>query len=113
MHELSITQALFDLVLEQAKAAGAKRVGSINLAIGEMTGIVSDSLGFYLRLLSKDTIAEGATLNVKTINTQGHCRNCDKNFLPKESDRQCPDCGGASWEISGGRELFLESIEVE
>lgn len=113
MHELAITQSMLELVLEQAKAAGAKEVASINLVIGEMTGIASDSLQFYLHLLSKDTIAAGATLNIKTIKTQGNCRNCNKNFTLNEFDWSCPDCGGASGEITGGRELFLESIEVK
>jgi len=40
MHELAITQSMFDLVLAQAKKAGAKKVGKINLVIGEMTGVL-------------------------------------------------------------------------
>ncbi len=63
MHELTITQSMFDLVLEQAKKAEAKKVGKINLVIGEMTGVVGDCVQFYFDFISKGTLAEGAALS--------------------------------------------------
>ena len=113
MHELSITQSLFDVVMEQAKQSGAKKVGSINLVIGEMTGVVGDSVCFYMDFLSKNTIAEGVTLNIKVVPTQARCRACDKTFELGEFNWNCPDCGGTGLKITGGNELFIESIEVE
>ncbi|GAI95109.1 unnamed protein product, partial [marine sediment metagenome] len=56
MHELAITQSMFDLVLEQAKKAGAKKVGKINLVIGGMTGVVGDCVQFYFDFISKGTL---------------------------------------------------------
>ena len=113
MHELSITQSLFDIVLEQAKQSGAKKIGCINLVIGEMTGVVGDSVRFYLDFLSKDTMAEGVALNIKAIPTRAHCRDCNNTFELREFDWRCPNCGSTSLEITGGKELFVESIEVE
>ena len=113
MHELSVTQSLFDIVLEQAKKSGAKKVAGINVVIGAMTGIVGDSVGFYLDFLSKDTIVEGAALNIKIIASRALCRQCGKEFELKEFDWRCPECSGTSLEITGGKELFVESIEVE
>jgi len=37
VHELSITQSMLDIVLQQAEKAKAKKVTKINLIIGEMT----------------------------------------------------------------------------
>ena len=53
MHELSITQSMLEIVLQQAEKAKAKKVTKINLIIGEMTGVVSDSVQFYLDILTK------------------------------------------------------------
>jgi hydrogenase nickel incorporation protein HypA/HybF len=113
MHELSITKEMLDLVLEQAEKAGAKEVGKINLVIGEMCGVVEDSVRFYFDFLKKDTVAEKATLSFTMIPTKAKCRNCGKIFELKEFEWTCPDCGGDSLEIVGGRELSVESIEVE
>jgi hydrogenase nickel incorporation protein HypA/HybF len=113
MHELSITQSMLDLVLEQAEKAEAKSVGKINLVIGEMTGVVEQSVQFYFDFLSKGTPAEGAALAFKVIPTTARCRGCDKNFELKEFDWTCPYCQDNNMEIVAGKELFVESIEVE
>ena len=59
MHELSITQSIMDVVLVEAEKAGAKEVKKINLVIGEMSGIVEQSVQFYFDFLNKETVAEG------------------------------------------------------
>jgi hydrogenase nickel incorporation protein HypA/HybF len=112
MHELSITQSMLDLVLEQAEKAGAKEVGRVNLVIGEMTGVVDRAVKFYFGFLSKGTMAEGATLSFKGVPTKVRCRDCANEFEPGEFDWTCPQCKGNNIEIIGGRELFVESIEV-
>ena len=113
MHELAITQSMFDLVLEQAEKAGAKKVGKINLVIGEMTGVVGDCVQFYFDFLNKGTITERAALSFKIVPTTARCRSCDKLFELKEFDRTCSYCQGNNMEIIAGQELFVESIEVE
>jgi len=113
MHELAITQSMFDLVLEQAKKAGAKKVGKINLVIGEMTGVVGDCVQFYFDFISKGTLAEGAALSFAMVPPKARCRDCGKTFELREFDWACPYCQGNGMEIIAGKELFVESIEVE
>jgi len=113
MHELAITQSMLDLVLEQAKKAKAKRIGKINLVIGELSGIVDECVEFYFEFLSKDTIASGATLSFKKTPIQVRCSNCGQLFTPKEFDWSCPSCQNSGMEIVTGNELYVESIEVD
>jgi len=113
MHELAITQSMLDLVLEQAEEAGAKGVGKINLVIGEMTGVVDECVQFYFGFLSKRTIAEGAALSFTMVPLTTRCRGCNKSFELKEFDWICPYCQSKSLEVIAGKELFVESIEVE
>ena len=113
MHELAITQSMLDLVLEQAEKAKAKEVEKINLVIGEMCGIVGESVQFYFDFLSQGTIAERATLSFRMVPTEARCGNCGKQFELQEFDWSCLHCGGNSLEIIAGKELFVESIEVE
>ena len=113
MHELTITQSMLDVVLEQADKAEAKSIGKINLVIGEMTGVVDRAVQFYFNFLSKGTPAEGALLTFKVIPTTAKCQNCHKKFKLGEFDWTCPHCQSNNIEIVGGKELFVESIEVE
>lgn len=113
MHELGMTQRLLDLVLENAKEAGASRVVRINVAVGDSSGLVPDSIAFYFDYLKEGTIAEEAELHFRTIPTVLHCRECDLQF---EADRErwsCPNCGGMSVDRLQGGDSHLESLEVE
>jgi hydrogenase nickel incorporation protein HypA/HybF len=113
MHELSITQSIMDVVLEEAEKASAKEVKKINLVIGEMSGIVEQSVNFYFGFLNKGTVAEGATLNFNMVPTTAKCHNCGKDFELKELDWCCPHCQSTSFDIIAGKELYIESIEVD
>ncbi len=113
MHELAITQSMFDIVLKQAEQVHAKKVTQINLVIGEMTGVVADSVQFYLNFLTKDTIAEGVVVSIKMVPPKAQCRSCNQTFELKEFDWACPNCKGNIVEIIAGKELFVESIEVD
>ncbi len=113
MHELAITQSMVDLVLEEASKVGAKKVERINLVIGDMSGIVGDSVQFYFEFLSKGTVAQGAELRFKNTPTQARCRDCGELFKLKEFDWCCPGCGKSNMEIVAGNELYVDSIEVE
>ncbi|RLC94632.1 MAG: hydrogenase maturation nickel metallochaperone HypA [Chloroflexi bacterium] len=113
MHELAVTQSMLDLVLEEAKKAGASRVQKINIVLGNLSGIVGDSVEFYFQFLSKDTIAEGASLSFDTRPTQARCRGCGHLFPLQESQWVCPRCADSALEIAAGNELYVDSIEVE
>ncbi len=104
---------MVELALDEGKKAGARKIGKISLVIGEMSGVVDESVEFYFGFLSKDTIAEGAALEFKRVPMTAKCRNCRHEFTPNEFDWTCPKCKGSNLEIIAGDELRIESIEVE
>ena len=113
MHELAITQALLDLVLNKVEELGAKRILKINLVIGDLTGIVEECVDFYFETLSKNTKAEGAELSFRRIPARARCRDCGTEFNPEDLYWTCPSCGGWKVEITAGKECYIESKEVE
>lgn len=113
MHELAITQSMFDIVLKQAEQVKAKKVTKINLVIGEMTGVVGESVQFYLDFLSKGTVAEGAAVSVTMVSSKAQCHNCHQTFKLEQLEQACPNCKKSGVDIVAGKELFVESIEVD
>ncbi len=113
MHEMAITEGMLSVVLEYAEKAGAQRVTGINLCVGEMSGLVDDSIQFYFDFLSQGTLAEKARLTFTRIPIRFRCRNCGAEFEPAEREWTCPDCGSTGGEILAGQEMRVESIEVE
>jgi len=47
------------------------------------------------------------------VPTTARCHQCGREFELGEFDWTCPHCKGNNIEIIGGKELFVESIEVE
>lgn len=113
MHELSITQSILSIALEQAEAAQAGKIIKVNLTIGELAGFVDDCIQFYFDLFSKDTIAAKASLSFHRPPTKLRCRGCATTFSPDNLNWACPNCGEQKIEIVSGRECYVESIEVE
>lgn len=104
---------MLDLALEEANNAGASRICKINIVIGDMSGIVGDCLKFYFEFLSKNTPAEGALVLCRSIATEARCRKCASTFHPKNFYWCCPVCHDLEIEVVAGKELYVESIEVE
>ena len=113
MHEMSVTMSLLDLVLEEAAKAGASKITGVNIVLGEMTGIIDHYVQANFELLSQNTLAEGATLSFQNIRRQARCRHCAHLFQPTDLEWACPKCQSSEIEITGGSELYVESIEVE
>jgi len=113
MHEQSIVESILTLALQNARKEGARRIIGINLVVGDYTGVVDDAVKYYFGFLGRDTIAAGAAINCKHVPGQLRCRECDILFPLQKTDRRCPKCNGRRVEIIGGRELYIESMEVE
>ena len=113
MHELSITQNILSIALEQAKTVPASKITKINVTIGELSGVVDECVQFYFGLLSKDTIAAEASLSFTRPLTKLQCRNCNNSFSPNDLDWTCPNCREQKVEIISGRECYVDSIEVD
>ena len=114
MHELPATQGLLDVALNAAREAGAERIRSIDLVVGDLTSFVDDSIQFYFDIISKDTPAEGAVLRFRREPAEGMCGGCGHTFPVKPPvPRVCPVCESLKLKVEGGREFYVDSIEVD
>ena len=114
MHELSIVDALIDQTRTEIENTGQTgRVLRLDLTIGRLSGVYCDSIRFAFDLLSKGTPLEGAELHITEPKASCLCHACDARVEIDEFVEQCPECGGGDVSINGGRQLLLQSIEIE
>jgi len=108
MHELSITQNIVDLAGERAEG---KRILRIALAIGKLSGIVSDAVRFCFDVCADATLAEGARLDIEEIPGRGRCRECGKELPLEQPYGQCT-CGSTRLDLIAGQELQIIEMEI-
>ncbi len=113
MHEYAITRQMLDTVLLKAKEKQARRVIKIHLLLGEASGVAADNLRFYFGLVSKGSIAEGAGLAIEEAPLKGRCLACGHTWQLRVGRHACPVCSKTDVEITGARDLIIESIEAE
>ena len=111
MHEVSLMMSIMDTALKTAEQEKAKTINRIALQIGAKSGVVIDSLEFAFEMVSKNTIAEKATLEIESIPLRGECLGCGHQFEAAKF-LVCEKCGNFAKVISG-QELNIKSIEVE
>lgn len=108
MHELSITQSVIDAVSEKL---GDAPVAVVTLEIGQLSGVVADSVRFCFELCSAGTTLDGARLDIIDTPGLGHCRSCDAELPLRDLILLCP-CGSADVDVLSGQQLTIKSVEV-
>jgi hydrogenase nickel incorporation protein HypA/HybF len=114
MHELSIAYNLVEVASQSAVEAGAARVTAVHLRLGALSGVVRDALEFTYEIATADTLLAHSKLIVKELPVRVFCPACQAEVELASVQRfRCPKCDTPSGDIRQGRELEIESIEIE
>ena len=109
MHELSIATAVLNTA---CKHADGRPVSVVSMRVGRLRQVVPDSLRFYFEIVARDTVCDGAVLDLDVIELQLRCGECGARWSPELPVFRGPDCGSAEVAIESGEELEVDSIEV-
>jgi hydrogenase nickel incorporation protein HypA/HybF len=110
MHELSIAQALMDIV---QRHAGGRPVTRVEVRVGHLRQVVPAALEFAFELVARGTVAEGAELVLDAVPAAGRCRACGTVSQMEAFPLACAGCGSWDVEVIRGEELLLDTLELE
>ncbi len=113
MHEFSIAQTIVRTVLAELKKAQPARLVCARIVAGKLHQLVPGSLRLAYRVLTRETPAAGSALKIRNMPVTAECRQCHWRGKIKDARFVCRKCNSGDLEITGGRELYLDSIEVE
>ena len=114
MHELGIVSGVVEVCAKSAREAGASRVLSVRLRIGDMAEVMDESLRFaWEALTEEEPLMRGATLEVEGVHPASICLDCAEEFEHDRFHLRCPACGSADTVLLRGRELEIASIDIE
>jgi hydrogenase nickel incorporation protein HypA/HybF len=108
VHELAITQSIVDQVAE--RMAG-RRVTSVDLEIGTLSGVVADSVRFCFDLVTVGTPLEGCALQIVEPEGRARCVDCGTDFGVRDLVLLC-SCGSADVRVVSGEQLLIKSVRV-
>jgi hydrogenase nickel incorporation protein HypA/HybF len=112
MHELSIAQSILDIVQKHLPPENKHLVRTVKLKIGEMAGVVPESLEFCFAAITAETPLAQARLDIERIPLRAQCASCNTVFDVDGYSFACPACSATAVEIISGRELLVTSIDV-
>ncbi|MHB9095068.1 MAG: hydrogenase maturation nickel metallochaperone HypA/HybF, partial [Eubacteriales bacterium] len=90
-----------------------QRVTKVILVVGEMTNAMPDALEAVFTVFAHGTKVEGAELQIRMIPLTARCTECEWEGSIERHVFICPHCSSLGLEIKSGRELYVESLEVE
>ena len=113
MHELGIVYHIIRDVENVARANGVRRVSSVTLLLGEVSGVVPDLLLDAWRWAAdKKPITQGAELIVEPVDAVTHCEACGRDYGTVEHGKTCPHCGSGETYLLQGQEVMIKQIET-
>ena len=114
MHELSIVTSVVESVTESLAAYPGARVKEVRLRVGALASVVEDALQFCYGIAAEGTALEGSKLVVNVLPVVMHCVGCGEDVeLEGMQSFRCPRCGEPCLDLRQGRELEIDSIEIE
>ncbi|MCB1540559.1 MAG: hydrogenase maturation nickel metallochaperone HypA [Rhodoblastus sp.] len=113
MHEMALTESIVDILQEEARRRAFSRVKLVRLEIGALSHVDPHALAFCFDAVSRDTIADGAKLDIMRAPGQGWCFDCEKTTPLAERHGACALCGGRRVQMTGGDEMRVKEMEVE
>ncbi|MCF8373316.1 MAG: hydrogenase maturation nickel metallochaperone HypA [Bacteroidales bacterium] len=113
MHEFSIIENIFKTIEEVAKKEKLTKITKVSLVIGGLRQIVPDVFEFAFQITSKDTLVEGAVLEIEKIPIEVRCEICSEISQVEDHIFFCRHCQSTQVDIVKGKELYIKSLDGE
>lgn len=113
MHELSVVYYVIKDVKAVAEENNIKKIDSVTLKIGEVSGVVPDYLtDFWEWARKKEPVVADAKLIIEPITAMTHCDDCGKDYETVKYAKICPHCKSENTFLLTGNEFIVKEIGV-
>lgn len=112
MHEYSIVRGIVDIAEKETANQNGTVVESIELEIGELSGVEMSALNFIWEVAVKDSVLEHSEKDIIRTKGKARCMECQTEFSTTDHFNNCPSCDSFATGIIGGKELKVISITI-
>ena len=116
MHEMGIVIHVARTIQELAVENHLKKVGSVTLQYGEVTGVIPDMMvdcwNYFKKKEGYELITD-AELKMEMIPAVTYCESCQKTYETMKYGKICPHCGSKETYLLEGNGYSIKEIEAE
>jgi len=112
MHEMSLAEGMLQIVVAAARSADARRVQAVRLELGALSHVERDALRFCFDAVTRDSVAEGARLEILETPGRAWCMPCGTSVELQRLGDACPHCGSYQLQVTQGEEMRVRDIEI-
>lgn len=112
MHEMSLAEGVLQLLEDAARQQKFDKVVTVWLEIGQLSGVEVEAMKFCFDAVTRDSVAQGARLEIIALPGVGWCMACAVSVPMAEVFGECPHCGGHQMQVTGGTEMRVKELEV-
>ncbi|MDK9704551.1 MAG: hydrogenase maturation nickel metallochaperone HypA [Sulfuritalea sp.] len=109
---MSLAEGVLQLIEDAARRQEFAKVTTVWLEIGELSGVEIEAMKFCFDAVMRDSVADGARLEIIALPGTGWCMECSMNVPMSEVFGECPQCGGHRMQVTGGTEMRVKELEV-
>jgi len=109
---MSLAEGVLQLIEDAARKQNFANVATVWLEIGQLAGVEVEAMKFCFDVVTRDSIAHGARLEIIELPGTGWCMHCAMTVPMREVFGECPRCGGHQMQVTGGTEMRVKELEV-
>jgi hydrogenase nickel incorporation protein HypA/HybF len=113
MHEMSLAEGILRIIEDQSRTFSFDRVRTVFLEIGALANVEIEALRFAFEAVTRDSVADGAGLEIETLPGEGWCLECIRSVPLAAMYAACPQCGGYQVRVTGGTEMRVKELAVD
>lgn len=113
MHEVALAQAVWRQVAAEMDRHKGRSLLAVRLLVGKWSGADPESLEFALKIMAGESPWPKAAFQIRSEPLGLECRKCGRSFEPDEFNLACPGCRSPDVEVVKGKDVYLESLEIE
>ncbi len=113
MDEHEVATGLLEIIDQAAYKNSVRKVRKVHVAIGGRRHIDQARLKADFAHAARNTVAEGAELEIQVLPVRRHCQSCGASFDGDVRDLPCPKCQHPHTEPISGEEAKVVDMEVE
>ena len=113
MHEMSLAENVLQIIEDAADEQKFTRVKTVWLEIGQLSCVEPDALRFHFEVVTRDSLAHQAQLEIIKILGHGCCNQCGTEMPLSSIYDSCSNCGNYDIRIIRGNEMRVKELDVE